>query len=45
VSVKTQAARQGIADEAQSLLDELYLQLKSNSAKLIEIDRALRSEG
>lgn len=45
VGTKTQAARQGIADEAQSLLDELYLQLKSNSAKLIEIDRALRSEG
>lgn len=44
VTTKTQAERQELADEAQTLLDELYAQLKSNSAKLIEIDRVLRGK-
>ena len=42
VTTKTQTERHELADEAQALLDELYSQLKSNSAKLIEIDRVLR---
>lgn len=41
VATKTQAERQELAEEAQELLDELYAQLKSNSAKLIEISRVL----
>ncbi len=44
VTTKTQAERQELAAEAQELLDELYAQLKSNSAKLIEIDRVLRGK-
>lgn len=44
VTTKTQADRQELAAEAQELLDELYSQLKSNSAKLIEIDRVLRAK-
>lgn len=44
VTTKTQAERQELAAEAQALLDELYSQLKSNSAKLIEIDRVLRAK-
>jgi len=34
--------RQIIAAEAQGLLNELYELLKSNSAKLLDIDRILR---
>ena len=34
--------RKALAKEAQDLLDELYDTLKSNSKKLIEIDRILR---
>lgn len=44
VTTKTQAERQELAAEAQALLNELYSQLKSNSAKLIEIDRVLRAK-
>lgn len=44
VTTKTQAERKELAAEAQALLDELYAQLKSNSAKLIEIDRVLRAK-
>lgn len=44
VSTKTQVERQELAAEAQEMLDELYAQLKGNSAKLIEIDRVLRSK-
>jgi len=44
VSTKTQAEREEIAEEAKELLDELYKQLKDNSAKLIEIDRVLRAK-
>jgi len=44
VSTKTQSEREQIAEEAKELLDELYAQLKSNSAKLIEIDRVLRGK-
>lgn len=44
VSTKTQASRAEIADEAQKLLNDLYAQLKKNSSKLIEIDRALRAK-
>jgi len=44
VTSKTQADRERLAEEAQELLDELYSQLKSNSAKLIEIDRVLRGK-
>jgi len=34
--------RQKIADETKELLDDLYSQLKTNSKKLIQIDRILR---
>ena len=34
--------RQATADEAQELLNELYLQLKCNSEMLIEINCVLR---
>ena len=44
VTTKTQAERQEIAAEAKELLDELYKQLKSNSAKLIEINRVLQEK-
>lgn len=44
VTIKTQADREKIAAEAQELLDQLYAQLKGNSAKLIEIDRVLRGQ-
>jgi hypothetical protein len=44
VSTKPQAKRQEIATEAKELLDELYKQLKSNSAKLIEINRIIQKK-
>lgn len=44
VSEKNKADREAIADEAQALLDEMYQQLKANSAKLIEINRVLREK-
>jgi len=44
VTEKTTEQRRQTADEAQELLDELYDQLKRNSAKLIEIDRVLRAK-
>jgi len=42
ITTKTQIEREELAAEAQTLLDELYAQLKSNSAKLIDIDHILR---
>lgn len=42
VSSKSKSSREEIADEAKELLDELYISLKKNSKKLIEIDRILR---
>ena len=42
VTTKTRAERELLADEAQQLLNELYEHLKSNSKKLIDIDRVLR---
>lgn len=42
VTTKTRINREVLAKEAQDLLDELYESLKSNSKKLIEIDRVLR---
>ncbi len=42
VKEKTIEERRVSAEEAQELLDELYRQLKRNSAMLIEIDRVLR---
>ena len=39
ISTKNQTKRQELGDEAQELLDELYAQLKSNSAKLVDISR------
>lgn len=42
VNEKTIAKREETAAEAQTLLDDLYTQLKRNSAMLIEIDRVLR---
>ena len=44
VNEKTVAERKETAAEAQALLDDLYAQLKRNSAMLIEIDRVLRSK-
>ena len=44
VSTNTKGERETLAAEAQEILDELYSQLKSNSAKLIEIDRILREK-
>lgn len=44
VASKTIVDREKLGAEAQELLDELYVQLKRNSAKLIEIDRALRGK-
>lgn len=44
VKEKTMAEREETAMEAQELLDELYAQLKRNSAMLIEIDRVLRGK-
>ena len=44
VACKTLVDREKLGAEAQELLDELYDQLKRNSAKLIEIDRALRGK-
>lgn len=41
-TTKTLAEREVLAEEAQELLNELYNHLKSNSKKLIEIDRVLR---
>jgi len=42
VTAKTKSEREELAEEAQDLLNELYKHLKSNSKKLIEIDRVLR---
>ena len=42
VKEKTTEQREKTAAEAQELLDELYQQLKRNSAMLIEIDKVLR---
>lgn len=42
VKEKTPEQREETAAEAQELLDELYHQLKRNSAILIEIDKVLR---
>lgn len=42
VKEKTVEQREKTATEAQELLDELYHQLKRNSAMLIEIDKILR---
>ena len=42
VTTKIRADREVLAEEAKDLLDELYSRLKSNSKKLIEIDRVLR---
>jgi len=42
VSTKSQKKRQELAEEAQVLLNELYESLKTNSKKLIQIDRVLR---
>ena len=39
---KSSSERWKIARETKALLDELYSQLKTNSKKLIEIDRVLR---
>lgn len=44
VKEKTMEKREQTAEEAQELLNELYDQLKRNSAKLIEIDRILRAK-
>jgi (p)ppGpp synthase/HD superfamily hydrolase len=44
VTEKTTEQRRQTADEAQELINELYDQLKRNSAKLIEIDRVLRAK-
>ena len=44
VTTGTRAERQTLVSEAQELLDELYFQLKKNSAKPIEIDRVLRGK-
>jgi hypothetical protein len=44
VKERTTAEREETAAEAQALLDDLYAQLKRNSAMLIEIDRVLRSK-
>ncbi|GAB6112555.1 hypothetical protein [Desulfomicrobium salsuginis] len=42
VSTKSKSNREEIAEEAKELLNDLYLSLKKNSKKLIEIDRILR---
>jgi len=42
VTTKKLEDREVLAEEAQKLLDELYERLKSNSKKLIDIDRILR---
>lgn len=42
VKEKTMEQREATAQEAQTLLDDLYRQLKRNSEMLIEIDRVLR---
>lgn len=44
VKEKTSTEREATAAEAQELLDDLYALLKHNSAKLLEIDRVLRSK-
>ena len=44
VTEKTMLERKETAAEAQELLDELYAQLKRNSAMLIDIDRVLRGK-
>jgi hypothetical protein len=42
VSTKSKSNREEIAEEAKELLNDLYISLKKNSKKLIEIDRILR---
>ena len=42
VSTKSKSNREEIAEEAKELLNDLYLSLKKNSKKIIEIDRILR---
>lgn len=44
VKEQTVAEREATASEAQELLDNLYAQLKRNSAMLLEIDRVLRGK-
>lgn len=44
VTTKTQVDRKKLAAEAQIDLNELYDQLKKNSAMPLEIDRVLRSK-
>ena len=42
VTTNVKAEREALADEAQEMLNDLYDTLKSNSKKLIDIDRVLR---
>ena len=42
VQSKVPKERREIASQTKELLDQLYSQLKTNSKKLIEIDRVLR---
>jgi len=42
VTTRNRPDREILVEEAQELLNELYDRLKSNSKKLIEIDRVLR---
>ncbi len=42
INAKTKAERQEIAEEAKEILNDLYRSLKSNSKKLVDIDRILR---
>ena len=42
VATNVKAEREVFADEAQEMLNNLYDTLKSNSKKLIDIDRVLR---
>lgn len=44
VTAKSQDDRRQLVQDAQVLLNELYKQLKNNSAKLIEVDRILRKK-
>jgi hypothetical protein len=44
VTTTSKSERKEIVKEAKELLDELYDQLKSNSAKLIDIDQVLRGK-
>ncbi|MCH8542303.1 MAG: hypothetical protein LAT61_01910 [Alcanivorax sp.] len=42
VSTRKKEDREVLAEEAKELLNELYDQLKSNSKKIVDIDRILR---